>query len=36
VGEDDLSTLPEILATHDLNMDKPAGDFASFLKKKEV
>lgn len=30
VGEDDLSTLPDILRNHDLNMDPPAGDLASF------
>ena len=30
VGEDDLSTLPEILLNHDLTMDPPAGDYASF------
>ena len=30
VGEDDLSTLPEILKNHDLNMDPPAGDLGSF------
>ena len=33
VGEDDLSTLPEILLNHDLSMDGPAGDFASFTKR---
>ena len=30
VGEDDLSTLPEILKNHDLSMDLPAGDLDSF------
>ena len=30
VGEDDLSTLPEILLNHDLTMDPPAGDLESF------
>ena len=33
VGEDDLSTLPEILRNHDLSMDLPAGDFAAFTKR---
>lgn len=33
VGEDDLSTLPEILRNHDLSMDPAAGDFASFTKR---
>lgn len=33
VGENDLSTLPEILANHDLTMDAPAGDFAAFTKR---
>lgn len=33
VGEDDLSTLPEILAKHDLGMDPPAGDLESFTKR---
>lgn len=33
VGEDDLSTLPEILKNHDLSMDRPAGDFNSFTKR---
>ncbi len=28
VGEDDLSTLPEILKNHDLALDPPAGNFA--------
>ena len=30
VGEDDLSTLPEILAKHDLARDPPAGNLAQF------
>lgn len=30
VGEDDLSTLPEILENHDLSMDTPAGTFEQF------
>jgi SAM-dependent methyltransferase len=33
VGEDDLSTLTEILEKHDLSMDPPAGDIASFTKR---
>ena len=33
VGEDDLSTLPEILANHDLPMDPPAGDLGNFVKR---
>jgi SAM-dependent methyltransferase len=33
VGEDDLSTLPEILLNHDLNMDPPAGDLGAFTKR---
>jgi SAM-dependent methyltransferase len=33
VGEDDLSTLPEILMNHDLSMDPPAGDLGSFTKR---
>lgn len=33
VGEDDLSTLPEILKNHDLSMDRPAGDIGSFTKR---
>ena len=33
VGEDDLSTLPEILTNHDLSMDPPAGDFVSFTRR---
>jgi ubiquinone/menaquinone biosynthesis C-methylase UbiE len=33
VGEDDLSTLPEILANHDLSMDSPAGNFEQFCKR---
>jgi SAM-dependent methyltransferase len=30
VGEDDLSTLPEILERHDLKLDLPAGNFDQF------
>lgn len=30
VGEDDLSTLPEILEKHDLSMDSPAGNYEQF------
>ena len=33
VGEDDLSTLPDILENHDLSMDLPAGDLDSFTKR---
>ena len=33
VGEDDLSALPEILLTHDLSMDLPAGDLEAFTKR---
>ena len=33
VGEDDLSTLKEILLNHDLTMDPPAGDFHAFTKR---
>jgi hypothetical protein len=33
VGEDDLSTLPEILLNHDLTMDAPAGDLGLFTKR---
>lgn len=33
VGEDDLSTLPEILRNHDLSMDLPAGNFEQFRKR---
>ena len=33
VGEDDLSTLPEILINHDLTMDAPAGNFEEFTKR---
>jgi SAM-dependent methyltransferase len=33
VGEDDLSTLPEILRKHDLTMDKPAGNLEKFTKR---
>jgi hypothetical protein len=30
VGEDDLSTLPEILLNHDLSLDPPAGTYEEF------
>jgi hypothetical protein len=33
VGEDDLSTLPEILANHDLSMDLPAGNLEQFTQR---
>jgi len=33
VGEDDLSSLPEILENHDLNLDKAAGNFEEFTKR---
>jgi SAM-dependent methyltransferase len=33
VGEDDLSTLKEILINHDLIKDKPAGTFLEFTKR---
>jgi len=33
VGEDDLSTLPEILRNHDLSLDLPAGNFEQFTKR---
>jgi len=33
VGEDDLSTLPEILLNHDLLLDPPAGNFEAFRKR---
>ena len=33
-GEDDLSTLKEILTNHDLDQDKPARTFEEFTKKK--
>jgi SAM-dependent methyltransferase len=33
VGEEDLSTLPEILLNHDLSMDPPAGDLGAFTKR---
>ena len=33
VGEDDLSTLPEILRHHDLTMDIPAGNLETFTKR---
>ena len=33
VGEDDLSTLSEILSNHDLSMDPPAGDLPAFIER---
>lgn len=33
VGEDDLSTLPEILTLHDLSMDWHAGNFEEFTRR---
>ena len=30
VGEDDLSTLPEILRNHDLRFDPPVGNYEQF------
>lgn len=33
VGEDDLSTLPEILKNHDLSMDPPAGNLGDFTRR---
>jgi hypothetical protein len=33
VGEDDLSTLPEILAKHDLSMDPAAGNLDQFTRR---
>ena len=33
IGEDDLSTLPEILLNHDLSMDPPAGNLGDFTKR---
>ena len=33
VGEDDLSTLPEILQKHDLSKDPPAGTFPQFAQR---
>lgn len=33
VGEDDLSTLPEILLNHDLTIDREAGDLDAFTKR---
>ena len=33
IGEDDLSTLDEILMNHDLSKDPPAGNFISFKKR---
>jgi SAM-dependent methyltransferase len=35
VGEDDLSTLPEILEKHDLTMDLPAGTLSEFTKRSQ-
>jgi SAM-dependent methyltransferase len=34
-GEDDLSTLPEILLNHDLSKDLPAGTFLQFRKRSQ-
>jgi SAM-dependent methyltransferase len=34
-AEDDLTHLPEILERHDLSLDPPAGDFASFKARSE-
>ena len=33
VGEDDLSTLPEIVMNHDLSMDPPAGNLEAFTRR---
>jgi hypothetical protein len=33
VGEDDLTSLPEILKNHDLSMDPQAGDLTQFTKR---
>jgi len=33
IGEDDLSTLPEILKNHDLSLDPPAGNLGDFTKR---
>jgi len=33
IGEDDLSTLPEILKNHDLSMDPAAGNFEQFTRR---
>ena len=33
VGEDDLTSLPEILAKHDLSMDPPAGNLEQFTQR---
>lgn len=33
VCEDDLTSLPEILRTHDLNLDPPAGTFEQFVRR---
>lgn len=35
VGEDDLSTLPEILENHDLTMDLPAGTLTEFTERSQ-
>jgi len=35
VGEDDLSTLPEILEKHDLTLDLPAGTLAQFTERSQ-
>jgi len=35
IGEDDLTHLEYVLANHDLELDLPAGDFASFKKRCE-
>lgn len=35
VGEDDLSTLPEILEKHDLSMDLPAGSLEQFTERSQ-
>jgi predicted SAM-dependent methyltransferase len=36
VGEDDLSTLPEILEKHDLTMDLPAGNLEQFTRRSKL
>ena len=33
VGEDDLSTLPEIIKNHDLSLDTAAGDIENFTRR---
>ena len=33
IGEDDISTLPEILSKHDLSLDPQAGDLGAFTKR---